>query len=292
MRPSLLRLTAAAGATAAVLAASSSARAADAVYGGTTGSEDPIVVTADPKSAELRSIIVSWRAACADGQGFPNAGELTATESVAGFTPGPADLLVSRNAKGRFKGKQLGGVDLGAAVGAVVVDIEGTLKRTRASGTLRAVVKIVDKATGTDITSCQTGTIRWAATRAPGIVYGGTTSQDEPVVVRLNARRKLVTDLLTTWRAPCTPSEGYFRVPDHIVVPFVVASTGRFGAPFSRQWATDAGGTMRHDVTLAGRMTKKAAKGTLQVKVSETDANGAATDNCDTGGITWKAATG
>jgi hypothetical protein len=34
------------------------------------------------------------------------------------------------------------------------------------------------------------------------------------------------------------------------------------------------------------------ASGTLQVKVSETGASGAATDNCDTGGITWKAATG
>jgi hypothetical protein len=292
MRPSLLRLTAAAGATAAVLAVSPSAYAADAVYGGTAGSDDPIVVKADAKSTKLRSMVVSWRAACADGDGFPAGGELTATAPVAGFTPGPTDLLVSRNAKGRFKGTQLGLANLGAASAAIVVDIEGALKRTRASGTLRAVVKIVDTATGADITSCQTGTMRWAATRSPGIIYGGKTSQGEPMVVRLDARRRQVNDLLTTWRAPCTPSAGYYRVPDHIFVPFLVGRTGRFGAPFARDWATGTGGRVRNDVDLAGRVSKTKASGTLQVKVSETDANGATTDTCDTGGITWKAATG
>ena len=271
-----------------MLATSSSARAADA---GSAGSGDPIVVKVDPKSSELRSIIVSWRAACADGQGFPAAGELTATEPVAGFTPDPTDLLVSRNAKGRFKGQQVGVADLGAAAGAVVVDIEGKLKGTRASGTLRAVVKIIDKATGNDVTSCQTDTLRWAATRAPGVVYGGITSQGEPVVVRLNARRKRVSDFITTWRASCTPSQGYFRVPDRFG-NFLVKSTGRFGNPMSNDVAMDAGGKLHFDYALAGRVTKKAVKGTLQVKVSETDANGAATDSCDTGGLTWKAASG
>jgi hypothetical protein len=289
MRPSLLRLTAAAGATAAVLATSSSARAADAVYGGTAGSGDPIVVKADPKASELRSVIVSWRAACADGMGYPGSGELTPTEPTAGFAPGPLDLLISRNAKGRFKGTQHGSADLGDAVAAVVVDVEGKLKGTRASGTLSAVVKIADKATGADITSCQTGTRRWAASRAPGIVYGGVTSQNEPMVVRLNARRQRVNDVITTWVAPCT--QGFFRVPEHFV-NFAVKSTGRFGNPFSADFPMDAGGNRRYAYSITGRVTKAAAKGTLQVKVSETDANGATTDGCDTGGVTWKAATG
>ena len=72
MRLSLLRLTAAAGATAAVLAAAPPALAADAVYGGSADGGDPIVVKADPEGhgACGRSVI-SWRAACADGMGFP-----------------------------------------------------------------------------------------------------------------------------------------------------------------------------------------------------------------------------
>jgi hypothetical protein len=153
------------------------------------------------------------------------------------------------------------------------------------------VVKIVDKATGADITSCQTGNLLWSASRAPGLIYGGTTSQGEPVVVRLNTRRKQVSDFLTTWNASCMPSQGFFRVPDRFT-RFAVKSTGRFGNPFTDDVAMDAGGKVHFDYALAGRVTKTTAKGTLQVKVSETDANGAATDSCDTGGVTWKAATG
>ena len=249
------------------------------------------MVKADPKGTELRSIVVSWRATCADGMNFPASGELTSAEPTAGFSPGPQDLLMARNAKGRFKGTQLTGADLGAGVAAIVVEIEGKLKSTRASGTLSAVVKIADKATGADITSCQTGKQRWAATRAPGVVYGGVTSQDEPMVVRLNAQRKRVNDVITTWVAPCTPSQGFFRVPDHFV-NFAVKSTGRFGNPFSDDFAMDAGGKRHYDYSIAGRVTKTGVKGTLQVKISETDVNGAPTDSCDTGGVTWKAATG
>ena len=52
MRPSLLlRLTAAAGATAAVLAVAPPARAADAIFGGSAkGPATPIVVKADPEA--------------------------------------------------------------------------------------------------------------------------------------------------------------------------------------------------------------------------------------------------
>ena len=85
MRPSLLRLTAAAGATAAVLAASPSARAAHAVFGGTAGSRDPIVVKADSKASELRSIIVSWRATRADGYGSDLGGRSAPCAPSEGF---------------------------------------------------------------------------------------------------------------------------------------------------------------------------------------------------------------
>src|SRR5829696_6094115 len=111
MRLSLLRLTAAAGATAAVLAVSPPALAADAVYGGSDRSGNPIVVKTDAKLAQLRSIVISWRAACADGQGFPEATQLTPVKPVAGFTPRGDELLASLNAKGRFKGTQLATAD-------------------------------------------------------------------------------------------------------------------------------------------------------------------------------------
>jgi hypothetical protein len=291
MRLSLPRLTAAAGATAAVLAVVPQAHAADAVFGGSTRSADPIVVKADPDVTELRSIAISWRADCSDGRFYPSAGELTPVEPLASFSPGPSELLVSRNAKGRFAGTQLGSADLGDAVGVISVDVTGKLKPGRASGTLSAIVKVADKVTGAEITSCQTGKLSWDAKRVPGIVYGGVTSQHEPFVIRLNARRTRVNDVLTAWRAPCTPSGGYFRVSDHLV-GFPVSKTGSFGDPFSHDSAIDGGGKRHVDYSISGRVSKLKAKGKLQVKVSDSDATGASVDVCDTGGVTWKAVTG
>jgi hypothetical protein len=291
MRPTPLRLTAAVGAAAAVLAVSPPAFAADAVYGGVADSGDPIVVKADAKAAKLRSIAISWRAVCADDSAFPGRGELTPVTPVAGFSPGPTELLVSRNAKGRFKGTQLAAMSASAARAAIIVTVAGKLTATRATGTLSAAVKIMDSATGADITSCDTGSIRWSATRAPGVIYGGVTSQDEPMVLRLNNRRKRVNDVLTVWRAPCAASGGYYRAPDRFT-GFPVKSTGRFGGPFTSDSPMDVGGSRHVDYSVLGRIIKTTAKGTLQVKVAETDAGGAVTDTCDTGGVTWKAATG
>jgi hypothetical protein len=287
MRLSHARLTAAAGATAAVLAASPSALAADAVYGGSSPGGDPIVVKADPKATELRSVAISWRAVCDDGSGFPGSTLLTPVKPVPGFSPGPDELIVSRNAKGRFQGVQLTGATNGADVAAVQVEVAGRLKGARASGTLSAIVKIRDEA-GASLGSCQASQ-RWTATRAAGLIYGGTTSQGQPFVARLDAKRKRVNDVLTTWVAPCR--EGYFRVPDHWG-NFAVKRTGSFGNPFTDDVSLDGGAKRHFDYRFAGKLSRTSAKGTLQVKIADTDASGAATDSCDTGGVTWKAATG
>jgi hypothetical protein len=198
---------------------------------------------------------------------------------------------MSRNANGRFRGTQVAVADLGAALAVIEVKVDGKLAQTRASGTLSAVVKISDKASGAAVTSCQTGSQRWSAARAPGIVYGGATSQGEPFVVRLDARRTRVNDVRTTWRAPCSPSGGFFRVPEHFV-NFPLKRTGGFGNPMTGEFPIDAGGKRRYDYTFAGRVSRRSAKGTLRVKVAETDAAGAPVDSCDTGGLSWKAATG
>ena len=49
-------IVATAAAAAATLAAAPTAFAADAVYGGSTDKDDPIVVRADPQGQELRSL--------------------------------------------------------------------------------------------------------------------------------------------------------------------------------------------------------------------------------------------
>ena len=55
----------------------------------------------------------------------------------------------------------------------------GKLSAKRASGTLDATITVVD-ASGTTVTTCRTGSVRWSATRAPGRVYAGSTAQDHP----------------------------------------------------------------------------------------------------------------
>ena len=86
MRLSLLRLAAAAGAAAALTAAPR-ADAADAVYGGGSSTGDPIVVRADPAAKQLRSIGISWRAACADGMGVPRVLAAHAQRARGGLQP-------------------------------------------------------------------------------------------------------------------------------------------------------------------------------------------------------------
>ena len=289
MRLSLPSLAAAVGSTAAALAAATPAQGADAVFGGTATGGAPIVIRTDAKTQVLKSIAISWDASCADGRYFGAGDELAPVEPVEGFSPGPRELLTSRNAKGRFAGSQLAGRDLGDAVAAIAVQVSGKVSAKGSTGTISAVVKIVDKATGTEITSCDTRKLSWSAARAPGTVYGGVTSQGEPIVLRLAATGRTVSDVITTWHAPCGDA-GFLRSPDHFI-QFPVKSTGRFGNPFTSDHAMDAGAKRHVDYDIKGRVGKTAAKGTLQVKVTDTDATGAAT-TCDSGGVSWKVATG
>src|SRR6266536_1020902 len=93
------------GAAAVILAAPPPARAAEAVFGGSTSAGEPIVLKSDAKASALTTAVIGWEAKCDDGSYFPGATALTATEPTPGFSPGYRDLLMSRNAKGRFAGR-------------------------------------------------------------------------------------------------------------------------------------------------------------------------------------------
>jgi hypothetical protein len=278
-------------AAAAMVAGAPPAHAAGWVYGGATSGREPIAIKADKTGKKLASAVVAWEGQCEDGMRFPGAAELTPAHAQPGFTPGPTDLTMSRNARGRFKGTEMAGMDLGDSVAALSLQIDGKLGRGRASGTLSAVVKITDKATGNAVASCQTATLRWSASRAPGKIFAGATSQDAPVVVRVDPRRRKVDDLMLTWHsASCTP-ENYIRF-DEDLTNFPIARSGAFADTFSQDFAMDGGGKRTFAYNVAARITKTTARGTIQVGVTETDPAGAQTSSCDTGSVTWKALTG
>jgi hypothetical protein len=279
------------GVAAAMLAAAPPARAADSVYGGTTSAGEAIVLKADASGAALKSAVIGWRADCSDGGYFSNFTELTATVAEPGFNPGYRDLLMTRNAKGRFAGTQLGGGSVGAMAMALTVDLTGKLGPARATGTLHAVVKVMDSTTGATAFTCDTGLRRFSASRAPGSVYGGRTSQEEPVVVRVDRKRGVISDLLITWRtATCTP-DAVFTYPDGFS-GLRLKSAGGFGGSMTQDYPFPDGTKRHFAYQLSGRVGKTKVNGSLHVTFNDTDATGAQTRACDSGGITFKATTG
>jgi hypothetical protein len=275
----------------ATLAGAPAALAANAVYGGSTGGGEPIVITADKAGKALRSAVIAWRANCADGMYFSDGASLTPGKASPGFTPDPGELLMKRNAKRRFSGVQATGFDLGDSAAVVTVSLDGKLSPKAASGTLSADVTIIEKATGNQITTCSLARSRWKATRAPGRVYAGKTSQDEPVVARLDAKRKRITDLLVSWDSTSCQTPGYVHYGERLH-NIDVAASGRFSDSWDATDPLSDGGTARTTYALAGRVAKRAARGTLRIGVTWLDAAGATTDSCDSGGVTWKATTG
>ena len=141
------------------------------------------------------------------------AATLTPAEPVAGFSPGADELLISRNAKGAFTGTQLAGVRPRRR------SPPRSRSRSRASSS-RARHR--DPHHGREDhrqghrshAHLLRERMRWTATRTPGIIYGGVTSQGEPIVLRLDAaprarqrRRSLA------WHGQCAPRAGSSACP-------------------------------------------------------------------------------
>jgi len=267
------------------------ALAGSAVYGGSTSAGAAIVIKADKKAKKLRSAVVSWKANCDDGRRFPVAVPLKAVTAEPGFTPGFRELATSRNGKGRFAGTQLGGFERGDQVGTLVAKYSGKLSAKRASGTLDATITVIDKASRNVVATCRTGSVRWSATRSPGRVFGGSTAQDLPIVVRLDAKRRTVADLLYNWEsATCKPDDMYINANEDFS-SFPLAN-GRFGDAFDQSYAPDGGGEGKVSYDITGRVSRTRASGSVRVNVTQTDPAGAVAMACDSGTIPWEAVSG
>jgi hypothetical protein len=264
---------------------------ASGVFGGSTADGEAIVLNTDAKAKKLRSAVIAWRAVCSDDGLFSLGIGLTAVAGKPGFSPSHDDLVVSRNAKGRFAGTQVAVMDLGDRVAPLSVELSGKMRAGRASGRLRATVSIVEKATGAEVTTCDTGSVKWSASRDPGRIFGGKTTQDEPVVVRLDRKGKRVADLITAWgSSTCEPPDRFLRFPE-AWSGFTVKAR-RFSETFEDAFTTDEGGRLVYGYDLGGTVSRRSIKGTLHVTVAGTDAAGATDLTCDSGAIDWRASTG
>jgi hypothetical protein len=289
--PSPTRAVGIAIVVAAAAGHASPALAGGAVYGGSTSKGAPNVINADKKAKALRSAVVSWSAACDDGRRFPGSVQLKAVVAEPGFTPGFRELATSQNGKGRFKGIELGTYNLGDRSGGLIANLSGKLTPKRASGKLSATIIVLDNATGDTVATCRTGSVSWSATRSPGRVYAGSTAQDHPVVVRLDAKRRTVADLLFGWESgTCRPDDLSISV-DERFGGFPLQG-GHFGDAFDQQFDPGDGGQGKVSYDITGRVAKTRASGSLHVNVVQTDATGATTAACDSGAVSWSAVTG
>jgi hypothetical protein len=272
------------------LALAPPAVAKTAVFGGSTRAGDPIVLTGDAKAKKLRGIVIAWDAPCADGTYFGTGSALTPTHLPPSGTPDVHDLVTSRNGKGRFAGSQFVAFDMGSgSAGMATIDVAGKLRPRRATGTLSAKVDVVD-ATGKSVGTCKSGKVKWTASRAPGHLYGGSTAQEEPVVVRVDKRRKRVSDMRIGWETASCQPPGSMRISEWFT-DFPLRG-GAFGDSFDQTYPADGGGQFTYSYALKGSASRRASRGTLSVQVKQTDGAGAVVATCDSGSVSWHAKTG
>jgi hypothetical protein len=280
---------------AAAAAATPAARAAPRVhFGGHTHQGTPIVLDLHHGGRSLDRVRLLAEAKCSDGQ--PLRFYLTLR-----LRPHPPTSVSEREHvlspdtvrdNGRFSATGLGTEAFGTRNGAFQEHVDGRIRRNgAAAGTYRAHIDLVDFNDPLHAVTCTTGRLRWTARSAPGRVYAGTTSQDMPVVVELDADRRSVRHLRFGWGAGCMPDgSGSWLLGDDLV-DFPLGG-GHFGDAFTEDLALDAGGKRTFAYQVAGSMSRRAASGRLQVQVTDGDAAGTATSTCDTGTITWSARSG
>jgi hypothetical protein len=173
----------------------------------------------------------------------------------------------------------------------------------RARGAIRVRTTYTDPATGAELSRCDTGRIPWASRRpAPDDgsgrrtpkprTYRGTTSQDEPFLMRVTRRGRLVHRAGMTVRIGCPSGIG---LPLDVVAHRVRIRRGRFGATdeFERPYTYPDGTQVveRYSWRLRGRFGRTGARGSFELHGDvRRRSDGERVGSCDTGAIDWRAA--
>jgi hypothetical protein len=260
--------------------------ASGSVYAGKTAQHDPIVITVSNDGKRVQKIAVDWEAACGSGNEYRFGGVLTASAKTPGpILPGQNFLLKSAVTKGKLNATSIGSATLGADLsGAVQQNVRGKFNKSFAYGTWRGRVTVLD-AGGTIKDSCDTGTVRWAATHGPAY-YGGLTTQGEPVVVEVTTDGAEVDYFGIGWGASCSDGS-FFHIGDELG-DFPLRSSGVFGDNWSSDFPyPDGTGEVSLSWSVKGTMRRARGSGTFSVHRAESDATGATTSTCDTQTVKW-----
>ena len=249
--------------------------------GGLSGESDPFVVGVSRDGKRLTGVVVRWSTTCDSGLRLWFAGPLV---------PGAADHplvggRLSRN--GSFSLTSSGKLDFGDYEGAVTQSGKGRLAVRRSSGTWQAHVDVFERATGTKVDNCDTGSFRWGAGAQQNLTYGGVTTEGEPVVLRLNAARTKVSVLSIGWHASCSDGTIY-EIGDGLA-DFPLSRAGRFGDTFTQRFPVE-GGELRYAYVIRGKVGRARASGTFKVTRTVHDESGATLVTCEAPSARWTAA--
>jgi len=124
---------------------------------------------------------------------------------------------------------------------------------------------------------------------APGVAFGGTTSQDFPIVIETAKKGKQVRATVAI-RMTCTAG-GSFTMPDFFA-RLTVSKSRKFGTSFGPETLrNDDGTTTDFEGSVSGRFNSSRTRvsGKWAIKATFHDAAGAVTDTCDSGSISWSA---
>jgi len=134
------------------------------------------------------------------------------------------------------------------------------------------------------------GTPKARAAAATGVVFGGVTPQDLPVVVELNKKATRVVRASIAVHVTCT-SGAEVNVPDSYE-GVRISKKGKFATSFGPATNRNSDGTTTDfEGSASGAVNKARTKmsGKWQLKVTDHNAAGAVTDTCDSGSVSWKA---
>lgn len=193
----------------------------------------------------------------------------------------------------RIAGKKLSGTFFGfdrvgdTTIERMTATITGALKPGSARGKVAVNFVRSDQTTG-DITAQCARSFKWKALRTPGVVYGGRTSQDEPVVLELTADRKHVSHAHLGWYATCAQQDIWWSAAhdEFDLKPFPLSSSGAF----SKTYSLDYGDGTTELERFAGKVSRKKASGTFRADISVPTDTGS--NPCTSGAVSWRVVTG
>lgn len=258
--------------------------AAGTVYGGYSGQDSPMVVTLDRKRTSIKT--VGFFVESPDYYLFGDTGRAVAIKPQR-VQMGDHVVWGTRIAQnGSFKASGVAVTMYGDNPGAFEYTLRGRVKRGAMQGTLQGTLSLVDPATGQTIKTVPFPAVRWIAVSAPGRVFAGTTATRDPVVVELNrAGGNRATFVRIPWRASSDTSAWALSE----TLRGLKLAGGAYTAAWSEPYTRQDGGRNTFDYAFALRVTGFKAAGTIQVKVTETDAAGAVEGTCDSGVVSFRA---